>query len=130
MSRTAPTYAEFIALFPAFSASSLSAQVEGQLALSGRLLDLSAWDTFYSDGVALDAAHNLAISSLVAGAAMGAFQGAAGPVSSVSAAGISTSFASPQAGGGRSEDWYNKTAYGQQFLRLRAVVIGKGVLTA
>lgn len=129
MGTAAPTYAEFIEQYPEFTDVPGPA-VERQLSLSTRLLDGPAWGDFYSDGVGLDAAHNLLLSQqATAGGLQGGFQGAVGPVSSVSAAGVSTSFATPTpAGKHASADWYAKTVYGQQFLRLRNTVIPPAVM--
>lgn len=126
MPTTAPTYADFIVAFPAF-VTTAQAAIERQLSLSTRLLDPEIWADFYSDAVGLDAAHNLVLDLQSAQGPQGAAQAAVGPVTSVSAAGISTSFATlSPAGKSASQDWYQKTGYGQQFLRLRQVVIPMG----
>lgn len=128
MADTAPTYAEFVAAYPEFAGVSTPA-VQRQLDLSARLLDEGVWGDYYSDGVGLDAAHNLFLAQAASASPQGALQGAMGPVSSVSAAGVSTSFATPTPEGkGHSADWYVKTVYGQQFLRLRRVVVPLGVM--
>lgn len=130
MPLTAPTYAEFIAAYPVFSCMAQPA-VESQLALSSRLLDTPNWGDFYGDVVGLDAAHNLAIDQATEQAGSGgAFQTAAGALNSVSAAGVSISFGSGKPIDSNTEAWYNKTSYGQKFLRLRDVVIAPGGLTA
>ena len=128
MSRTAPTTAEFIARFPEF-AEIAAGVINAQLSFSERLLDVDAWDDFFSDAVAFDSAHNLFLSQLASGSAQGAAQGAVGPVTSTSAAGVSVSFAtsSPE-GKNASADWYLKTVYGQQFLRLQRLVLPLGLL--
>jgi hypothetical protein len=60
----------------------------------------------------------------------GGQQAAAGPISSVSAAGMSTSFESvSKSTDTDSESWYKKTGYGQMFLRLRSSVMGYGTLS-
>jgi hypothetical protein len=70
----------------------------------------------------LDTAHNLTIDSMVGSTTMGV--GPGGPVSSVGAAGVSASFAVPPLSGkSTSVDWYQKTTFGQRFLRLRNAVI-------
>jgi hypothetical protein len=123
MPRIAPTYADFIVQYPVFGTVS-GPTVQAQLSISARLLDEAAWGDFYSDGVALDAAHNLTINNMVAGAVNGAMQLAGGPVTSASGAGISMSFAQPQWNSKSTADnWYFKTTYGQQFLRLRNSVV-------
>jgi len=124
----APTYAEFIAQYPAF-VTTTQASVQAQLNLATRLLEPSAWGDFYSDAVALDAAHNLSLALIAGQGIQGAAQTAVGPVTSVSAAGISTSFATPSFDGkSKADSWYAKTGYGQQFLRLRNVVIAPGMM--
>ena len=124
MAKTAPTYAEFIVLYPEFAATA-QAVIEARLSFSARLLDVAAWKDFFSDAVGLDAAHHLALQQ----SGMGA-QGAIGPISSVSAAGVSTSFNSPSVESkNKSEVWYMKTGYGQQFLLLRGQVIPPGLMT-
>ena len=130
MGTTAPTYDQFIAQYPAF-ASTDQPLVEGALSLSTRLLDEEAWGDFFSDAVSLDAAHNLAIDIMRGTTALGAFKGAAGPMTGASAAGASASFSSPPSVEGyRGDAWYAKTVYGQKFMRLRAVVIVPGGMCA
>ena len=128
MATTAPTYAEFIATYTGL-ASVPQAQVESQLSLSSRLLDTTAWGDFYSDAVGLDAAHNLTLMQQMASGLQGAGQAAVGPVTSVSVAGISTSFATPSLNTkSKADNWYMKTGYGQMFLRLRDTVIPPGFM--
>lgn len=132
MGSAAPTYAEFIAAFPAFGQTTLGV-VQSQLSLSARLLSADAWGDFYGEGVALDAAHNLAMTAVAeAGGTQGAFQAAVGPASSVSAAGVSVSFNSAGASEQKSAsvNWYAKTGYGQRFLSLRRTVVPLGVMAA
>jgi hypothetical protein len=125
MGTTAPTYAQFVAALPSFAPLDQSV-VEYALDLSARLLDEAAWGTFFSDAVSLDAAHNLTMAGVIGTGVTGGVQGTSGPIQSVSGAGLSTSFASIDF---KFRDmWYSKTAYGQQFLRLRQVVIPSGVL--
>jgi hypothetical protein len=126
----APLYADFIASFPVF-ASVDESLITFQLSLSTRLLSKSAWGDFYSDGVLLDTAHNLSIQQVSSTSLLGGFQAAAGPLSSTSAAGMSSSFATPDLNGkGASGEWYAKTIYGQQFLRLRNTVCSLGILAS
>ncbi len=126
MSNVAPTYDDFIEEFPAFAAMD-DAKVESALSFSSRFLSVSAWGDFYSDAVGLDAAHNLALQGMIGSGSSGAFQGAVGPVTSVSAAGVSTSFAAPDTiAGSKADSWYAKTVYGQMFLRLRDNVMPMG----
>ena len=126
MSNVAPTYDDFIEEFPAFAAMD-DAKVESALSFSSRFLSVSAWGDFYSDAVGLDAAHNLALQGMIGSGLSGAFQGAVGPVTSVSAAGVSTSFAAPDTiAGSKADSWYAKTVYGQMFLRLRDNVMPMG----
>ena len=130
MSRIAPTYVEFITLYPAF-ASLVEPAVQGALDFSARLLSVAGWGDFYSDAVGLDAAHNLTLESLLAGGnPSSGFKGAVGPISSVSGAGISTSFANIEnIAGGQTDAWYSKTYYGQKFLRLRSSIFPSAILS-
>jgi len=128
----APTLSQFNAAYPEF-ASVNQTQAQNQLDESISLLNLSIWGNLYSNAVMLDVAHNLLLMTLAAqNSGQGALQVAAGPVTSVSVAGISTSFATPFSATSKSQsvEWYSKTVYGQKFLRLRAVTIPAGVLTA
>ena len=130
MSNIAPTSDEFIEEFPAFAAMD-DDKIELALSFSARLLSVSAWGSFYSDAVGLDAAHSLAVMDTAKKNPSAAFQGAAGPVSSVSAAGVSTSFNSADVtAGSKADSWYSKTVYGQLFLRLRDNVIPPGSMAA
>lgn len=120
-----PTYAEFVVGFPAFQ-DTPRGQVEQQLTLSSSLLDPSVWVELYAQGVYLDAAHNLSLDGL---GAQNAFQGTAGPVSSVSAGGMSTSFQSVNFNNeSMTETWYSKTIYGQQLLRLWRTIAPLGMV--
>jgi hypothetical protein len=127
---TAPTFDNFIESYPSFGAEQYSAIGPSQLAISAALLDSSAWDDLYQLAVMLDCAHNLTITALIGTDPNGAFQLAAGPISSASAAGVSTSFNTLSSDGKSArKDWYNKTVYGQQLLRLWSAVAPMGVLT-
>lgn len=129
MSNTAPTYSEFVAKYPIFATADQSL-VESQLDLTTRFLDASAWGNYYSDAVEYDVAHNITIMVQMQSGLTGGQQAAAGPISSVSAAGMSTSFESvSKSTDTDSESWYKKTGYGQMFLRLRSSVMGYGTLS-
>ena len=128
MAQAPLTYSEFVEAFPAFLTSP-SGQVSMQLSLSSRRLDPLIWGEFYRDAMGYDAAHNLTLSLLMSQDAQSAQQAAAGPVSSVSAAGVSISFeGSSTQGGNETDAWYRKTGYGQMFLRLRNAVIPAGMM--
>ena len=122
-------YADFIEQFPAFS-SLTEAQVNRALNLSSKLLDKSTWGDFYEEAVFLDSAHNLAIRIPAEQEGIaGSREAAAGQVNSVSAAGMSVSFSQMNIQAGNyTDEWYSKTSYGQEFLRLRSVVIPLGVM--
>lgn len=127
MSSTAPTWAEFIAAYPAFSGTAYATSGPLALSLSTRLMSPQAWESFYSDAVMLDCAHSLAILGPASSSATGGIQAATGPISSVSVAGTSTSFNAPSSDGkSRTRDWYMKTAFGQQLLSLMDRVIVPG----
>jgi hypothetical protein len=96
------TYSEFVEAFPAFLTSP-SGQVSMQLSLSSRLLDPLVWGDFYRDAMGYDAAHNLTLALLMSQDAQSAQQAAAGPVSSVSAAGVSISFEGSSTQGGTKQ---------------------------
>ena len=119
MSSVAPTYEEFIVSFPAF-AEVTEVTVSNAIDFSTRFLSQLSWAEFYSDAVGLDAAHALALDAMAGSGASGGVQAAVGVLSSVSAAGVSTSFGMfDVTPGSKSDAWYSKTIYGQKFLRLR-----------
>lgn len=127
MSTTAPTSEEFLELYPEFSAVS-STLVASQLDLATRVIS-TAWGDLYSDAIGLEAAHSIALKTLAGSSAAGGLQGTVGPISSVSAAGVSTSFNSFSPDGkSKSELWYGKTVYGQQLMRLRAIAFSPAIL--
>lgn len=130
MSKIALTYDEFIAIYPEFISIGQPI-VENYLSLASRRIDVGAWGDFYSDAVGLDTAHSLAIKAVGGDKPTGGLQGAIGAISGVSAAGISTSFATvtPDAKH-KSDVWYMKTAYGLEFLSLRDRVIPLGVMAS
>jgi hypothetical protein len=124
----APSYNNFILAFPAFASLTIPI-VNSALSFSSRFLSRESWGSSFFDAVGLDAAHNLALQGMTGIGSGGAFQGAVGPVTSVSAAGVSTSFASPDMiAGSKSDSWYSKTVYGQMFLRLRDNVMPMGFM--
>jgi hypothetical protein len=119
----APTRSEFVAKFPVFASTSTTI-IDYALADAIALLDAQAWGTYYAQGVMLVTAHNLVLSSMAGTSVLAGTQGTAGPVTSVSAAGVSTTFANPPVRQkSTSLDWYDKTIYGQQYIRLRNAVI-------
>jgi hypothetical protein len=124
MSRVAPTYAEFIAKYTQFSTLTQTV-VENQLSFSASFLSLSMWGDWYSSGVELHAAHKLTILGAVdTSSASGGFAVAPGPVTSTSAAGMSTSFKTPAMRNTHPMEMeYLKTVYGVQFLQLQKAVI-------
>ena len=128
MTQTAPTYAQFIEMFPEFSTVSESA-IQARLDLSAKLIDSDTWGDFYQQGVMLDVAHLSCVRALVGNTATGGIQSALGQIVSSGAAGASTSFAQfPINEKDKSEAWYSKTGYGQEFLRLRASVVPVGYM--
>lgn len=94
------------------------------------VLSESAWGQYFYRAVELDIAHQLSLRRIQMAGPLGGFQATAGPVTSVSAAGVSTSFGQVNSSQGKShqDEWYSKTSYGQEFLVLRARVITAGVL--
>jgi hypothetical protein len=129
MAYTTPTYSDFITRFCQF-ADVAQESVTAQLALSIQLLDGATWDEWYAEAVMLDAAHNLFLDQQASATGQGASAGTAGPVTSVSGAGLSIGFASPSWNDkSKSENWYMKTIYGQKLLRLWEVVIPAATLS-
>lgn len=121
--------ATFIESYPAFQDTDPSL-VGGQLDLALALLSADAWGSYLDKAVYLDMAHNLALMG-VAAMPNGAFQAAIGPVNSISGAGISTSFESFRVNEkSYREQWYSKTVYGQQLLRLWNMVCDSCVLAS
>lgn len=130
MSTIAPTYNDFIASFPQLATAD-EAMVTYQLSLSARMLSQGAWGEFYSDAIGFDTAHNVSIQQIASTSLLGGFQAASGPLTSASAAGMSSSFTTPDLSSkSASEQWYMKTTYGQQFLRLRNAVCPLAKLAA
>jgi len=128
MASTAPTVEDFQTAYPQFQQT--EDEIQFQLNLSSRLVNPAVFEDLYSDAVLLDAAHNLQLSALSQSSnGLGALQMAAGPISSVSAAGTSTSFATPSMDSKSARTmWYSKTSYGQQLLRIWNVVAPVGFL--
>lgn len=123
MAAVPPTRTEFLTRYPAFTALS-TIVVDEALAESVALLSSGDWGDFWQQAVMLDAAHTLTMDYVSGSSVLGGLQGAGGPISSVSGAGVSTSFASPPSSNKNlTSDWYIKTVYGQRFLRLRNTVI-------
>ena len=130
MSNIAPTYDEFIERFPAF-ANLNEDQIEMSLGFSSGLLSSMVWGSSYSNAIGLDTAHMLTLAAMAGSSSTGGIQAAVGPVTSVSAAGVSTSFqAFDVTPGSKSDAWYSKTIYGQMFLRLRNSVMPMGDMCA
>jgi hypothetical protein len=130
MAATVPTYGDFTTQYPAFADPRYATSGPLQLTLSINLFDPNVWDDLYAQAVMLDTAHNLVIDQVAAGSyGAGGFQMAAGPVSSASVGGTSTSFNSLSPSGKNSaRDWYEKTSYGQKLLRLQAIAVPIGEL--
>ena len=128
MSNIAPAWSDVTAVYPMFIGKTYQTSGPLQLAVSTRLLAQGPWGDFWSDAIMLDCAHNLLLNTLAQQAnGMGAVQLAAGPISSTSVAGTSTSFNTATSNNKSNvRDWYLKTTFGQQFLRLQDVVIPIG----
>jgi hypothetical protein len=125
----APTYDEFITRYPSF-ADVPPENVQYQLDFAVKLLSDVAWDSFFNDAVGLETAHNLFLMKQACSSAQGAMQATAGPVSSVSAAGVSIGFQSATwSEKSKSQNWYMKTIYGQQLLRLWESCISSAYMT-
>lgn len=132
MSRIAPTYSEFIAKYPAFSTTE-TVYVTNALSFAERYLDSGTWGLFFSDAIEFLVAHNLTLQAIQNSGANGGFQAAVGPVSSVSGAGVTTSFEGAMSSRDKepySDSWYKKTSYGQQFLMLRKAVIAPCIMAS
>lgn len=131
MSKQAPTYAEFIVQYPILIPPVVSeVDAQRQLDFATRLLCEAAWHDWYSDGILLVAAHNLSMWLKTQSAVDGGMQAASGTVASVSGAGLSISFADIESiEGSKADAWYNRTAYGQQYLHLKSIVISSACLS-
>lgn len=134
MSNNVPTYDEFIVAYPIFAPPAAEvADIQYQLDYAARLLSKVAWHDWYSDGIMLLVAHNLTMWLRSQSSKEGGTDAAVGNVASVSGAGLAISFESSTANaspGSKSNIWYNKTVYGQQFLHLQFMVIPSAGLTA
>jgi hypothetical protein len=125
---TPPTYEEFIIRFPSLS-DVPQENVQYQLDFAVKLLSDVAWDSFFNDAVGLETAHNLFLMKQACSSAQGAMQATAGPVSSVGAAGVSIGFQGATWNDkSKSQNWYMKTIYGQQLLRLWETCISSGYM--
>lgn len=123
----APTAAQFKVDFPEFADMS-TPMIQSLIDIT--VLSETSWGLYFYRAVELDTAHQLAIRRIQMSGPTGGFQSTSGPVTSVSAGGVSTSFGSPASGQGKSQqdEWYSKTSYGQEFMLLRAWVITPGAL--
>ena len=134
MSNIAPTYADFIDVYPVFAPPAANeVDIQRQLDYAERLLSKVAWHDWYSDGIMLLVAHNMSLWLPSQSSIGGGKDAAAGNVASVSGAGLSISYESSQTSivpGSKSSAWYNKTVYGQEFLYLQSIVINSACLTA
>jgi len=129
MPYTVPTYDNFITRFCQF-ADVAKEVVDVNIALSVALLDGATWDVWYAEAVMLDAAHNIHMDQQAASKSQGAGLGTAGPVNSVSGAGLSIGFAGATWDDkSKVQNWYMKTVYGQKLLRLWDVVVPAGCLS-
>ncbi len=125
MAREIPTYDDFIGRYPIFVPPAVSQEeILEQLDFATRLLSPSAWHDWLSDGIMLVAAHEISMWLLPNSNVGGGLQGARGNVSSASGAGISVAFESiPSTPGDTSSTWYNRSTYGQKYMRLQALVV-------
>lgn len=125
MSREVPTYDDFIAKYPVFTPPAVSQEeILEQLDFATRLLSPSAWHDWLSDGIMLLTAHEISMGLLPNSNVGGGLQGARGNVSSASGAGISVAFESlSSTPGDTSSNWYNRSTYGQKYMRLQSLVV-------
>jgi hypothetical protein len=124
VSTTPPTLDLFVQAFPELVTANPGV-IEYNLELCSAFWSVQDWGQYYSNVVLLDTAHRVAISLARQAGASGGFQVPAGPVNSVSAAGITTSFqvqALDKLKAG-SREWYQVTSYGRELIRLRDNVI-------
>lgn len=131
MPREIPTYDDFIAKYPIFTPPAVSQEdIQEQLDFSTRLLSASAWHDWLSDAILLLTAHEISMNLLPNSDIGGGLQGARGNVSSASGAGLSVSFESmTPTSGDTSDNWYNRSTYGQKYIRLRSLVVAGFNLT-
>lgn len=119
------TPTEFKARYPEFTAIA-DLRVQVFLDDAALELDLIRWGARYDKGLAALAAHYLAV-ALKTEAAAGAGPTVA-PLSSRSVGDVSIGFATGASGsGGKSEEFYNSTAYGQAYWSLM-LLVGMGVV--
>lgn len=130
MSNLVPTYAEFILAFPVLVPPAVTEQaVEYQINYASQVLCKLVWADWYSDGILYVAAHNLSMWLKTQASVNGGSSAASGPVSSASGAGLSITYGTIyETPGSQSAAWYNRTAYGQQYLQLRTLVVSPAYL--
>lgn len=131
MPNTVPTYADFIAQYPVLvPPAALEADVQRQLDIAARLLCRKTWGIWYSDGILLFAVHNLSMWLKTQTSPEGGITAAAGVVTSASGAGLSVSFGEVALiEGSKSDAWFNRTAYGQEYLYLKSIVVPSACLS-
>lgn len=130
MPKEVPTYTEFIVAYPIFGTDVEELNVQRQLDIAARLLSKSSWGDWYSDAILLLTAHELLLWLKSQQSIEGGMKTASGNVASVSGAGLSISYnAVDTVSTSRSDIWYSKTGYGQQFLLLRSQVIPNACLS-
>lgn len=118
----------FLRKYPAFAELDIN-DVADALNDAADELDRPSWKRYYEKALFLKTAHTLTLEALAKGSVNGGMQVAGGFVTSVSGAGVSTSFSSPTFNSKSSvEQYYSKTLYGQQFLALRQTVFGLGFM--
>jgi len=116
------TPTEFKERFPQFDSID-DARIEFFLNDAETMLSVSCWGNWYDKGLALLAAHYLALSILQesASSAESAF-----PLSAKKVGDVQLNFAVPSSSG-TMEDYYTKTPYGQEYLSLSKMV-GQGAV--
>lgn len=130
-----PEVEDILLRFPNLDGLSSEA-IEFEIDFAVRLLDHGAWGDLWFDAVCFLVAHEIAMkmqaNSDPSGMGTGSgVVGTTGPVSSVSAAGVSISFqGAADIVTGHNSAWYSRTIYGQQYLRLAQTVFPVGVLSA
>lgn len=116
------TPAQFKERFPQFD-SIANDRIQLFLNDAETMLSVGCWGTWYDKGLALLAAHYLALSILQESASS---VESAYPLSSKKVGDVQLNFAVPSSTGA-TEDYYKKTPYGQEYLSL-AKMVGQGAV--
>ena len=126
-----PVLSDFRSAFPELAAASDS-MVTSFLNEKVAFWDAGTLGASYSLIVLLDTAHDVSLDLIVRSAQNGGLQAPTGPVASVSAAGVSTSFSISSLDGLKagSRGWYQVTWYGRKLIRLRDTAVSPAYVSS